>query len=78
MTEVVVAVVLLALIAAATYLALGKHLAPPAAAQPAGRPFGAVAPTLWRHCPRCARAEYVLAPGGTIPPCPCLTIGEPT
>lgn len=70
--------VVMVLIVSIAYLVLGKHLAPPAAPAWDGRPFGAVAPSAWRHCPRCARAEYVLAPGGTIPPCPCLTVGEPT
>lgn len=43
-----------------------------------GRPFGAIAPSQWRHCPRCDRAGYVLAPGGHIPPCPCTTTGDRT
>lgn len=77
MTGVLAVAAVLVLIASTAYLVLGKHLTPPAPTWD-GRPFGAVAPTLWRHCPRCARAEYVLAPGGTIPPCPCLTAGDPT
>jgi len=78
MTTVVAAVVLLALITSATYFVLGKVFTPPAAPVWDGRPFGAIAASAWRHCPRCARAEFVLAPGGIIPPCPCLTLGDST
>lgn len=66
----------LAATVSAAYLVLGKHWKP--AAEPHGRPWGALAPTLWRHCPRCAQDGYVLAPGGNIPPCPCLTAGDPS
>ena len=75
---VAAAVLVVLLVSAATYFVLGKVFTPPTTPVWDGRPFGAIAPTLWRHCPRCARAEFVLAPGGTIPPCPCLTVGEPT
>lgn len=50
MTTVVAAVVLLALIAAAAYLVLGKHLTPSSTVAP---PLGF--PQAFRYCPVCRR-----------------------
>lgn len=77
MIAVAVAVLLAVAISLAAFAVLGKHWTP-TNAELYGRPWGAIAPTLWRHCPHCTRSGYVPAPGGHTPPCPCTTTGDPS
>lgn len=56
-----------------TAVLLGVHtqVGETAQAPEPGRPFDAV-PQVWRNCPRCFSRSYVMAPGGIVPPCPCI------
>jgi len=72
MGSIIGAVLVIIPIVLTTAILLGAHTRIAKTVQEPGRPFGAVAGQVWRNCPRCSSRSYVMAPGGIVPPCPCI------